>query len=426
MQKNNSFELLEIFDPEMAQLTKREETRQKSSLCLVASENYASIYTTALEGSIFANKQAEGYPGNRFARGCEIADEVETLAIERCKALFGCEYVNVQGMSATISNVAVLRALLEPGDCILAMELNHGGHLSHGAKFHISGTVYNPVFYGVDPKTERIDMDEVERLACEYKPKLIICGASSYSRLIDYKRFSEIAHEIGAYLMVDIAHPVGLIAAGVIPSPIPYADVVTSSTHKTWRGPRGCGIVMCKQELGKKIDQRIFPGLQGAPKMDMIAARAVLFRESMTEEFKDYQREVLKNAQAFADELLQGGIRLVSGGTDTHLILADVRGMIPTGKEAEDVLASVGIIINRNLIPFDTQSPKFTSGIRLGSPALTTRGFTEKDMREVARMLVNVLKFHKDTAVLNTIRKEVYEKAIQFPLFAEKWMPAHK
>lgn len=423
MYMDNSFELIKKFDPEIANLTIEEEARQLETLCLIASENYASPVTIGMEGTVWANKNAEGYPGRRFAGGCELADKIEKLAIERCKELFCCEYVNIQSMSSTLSNVAVLRALLKPGDTILSMELNQGGHLSHGAKFHYSGKMYNVVQYGLNPETETIDMEQVEKLAKEHKPQVIICGTSSYPRTVDYKRFGEIAKEVGAYLMVDIAHPVGLIAGGVIPSPVPYADVVTTSTHKTFRGPRGCGVIMCKAELGKKIDQQVFPGLQGAPKMDMIASRAVLFKECMTQEYKDYQHQVAKNAVALAEELKKCGLRLVSGGTETHLVLVDIRDLIPTGREAEDVLGSVGIVVNKNMIPFDPQSANLASGIRIGSPALTTRGFKEEDMREVARLLAKALKHHDDEAVLAEVKDAVRTKAMKYPMFSEEWNP---
>ena len=380
--------------------------------------------TLGMEGTVWANKNAEGYPGRRFAGGCELADRVDRLAVKRCKELFGCEYANVQSMSSTLSNVAVLRALLKPGDMILSMELNQGGHLSHGAKFHYSGKSYQVIQYGLNPKTEVIDMEQVERLAKEHRPKLIICGTSSYPLKVDYKRFGEIAREVGAYLMADIAHPVGLIAAGVIPSPIPYADVVTTSTHKTFRGPRGCGIIMCKEGLGKRIDQQIFPGMQGAPKMDMIASRAVLFKECMTPEYRAYQQQVAKNAEALADELKKCGLRLVAGGTQTHLVLVDVRGLISTGRQAEEVLESVGIVVNKNMIPYDPQPANLASGIRIGSPALTTRGFKEEDIRETARLLAETLKHCDNREKLQEISAKVREKAMRYPMFAKEWISA--
>lgn len=424
MYMDGSFEQIQKFDPEIAALTTEEEERQLHTLCLIASENYASLLTIGMEGTVWANKNAEGYPGRRFAGGCQLADKIEQLAVQRCKELFGCEYANVQSMSSTLSNIAVLRALLKPGDTILSMELNQGGHLSHGAKFHYSGKNYKVVQYGLNKETETIDMEQVESLAREYRPQLIICGTSSYPRKVDYQRFGQIARETGAYLMADIAHPVGLIAGGVISSPVPYADVVTTSTHKTFRGPRGCGIIMCREALGKKIDQQVFPGMQGAPKMDMIASRAVLFKECMTPEYRAYQQMVAKNAQALADELKKCGLRLVSDGTETHLVLVDVRELIPTGRQAEEVLGSVGIVVNKNMIPYDPQPANQASGIRIGSPALTTRGFKEDDIREVARLLAETLKHRDNPAVLSEIAIKVKTKAERYPMFAKEWIPA--
>ena len=423
MYMDGSFELIRRFDPEIANMTTDEEERQLSTLCLIASENYSSPLTVGMEGTVWANKNAEGYPGRRFAGGCELADQIEEIAKQRCKDLFGCEYVNIQSMSSTLANVAVLRALLKPGDTILSMELNQGGHLSHGAAFHYSGKTYKVVQYHLNPETEVIDMEEVERLAKEHKPQLIICGTSSYPRMVDYKRFGEIAREVGAYLLADIAHPVGLIAGGVIPSPIPHCDVVTTSTHKTFRGPRGCGIIMCKAELGRKIDSQVFPGMQGAPKMDMIASRAVLFKEAMTPEYKAYQQQVAKNAVALADELIKCGLRVVSGGTETHLVLVDIRDLIPNGRMAEDVLHDVGIVTNKNMIPYDPQPANLASGIRIGSPALTTRGFKEDDMREVAQLLAKTLKNRENPEVLAEVREAVARKAAQYPMFAKEWIP---
>lgn len=418
----NTFEKIKAFDKEIAFIVESEEERQLKTLSLIASENYASPLAAGLEGSIFTNKNAEGYPGNRFVGGCELADRVENIAKDRIAKLFDAEHINIQGMSATVANVAILRALLKPGDTILSMELNQGGHLSHGASFHYSGKNYNVVYYGLNKETEQIDMAEVRRLAEEHKPQVIICGASSYPRQIDYKEFGDIAKSVGAYMFADIAHPVGLIAAGLIQSPVPYADVVSTSTHKTWRGSRGCGVVMCKQELAKKIDYQIFPGLQGAPKMDMIAARAVQALESMTPEFVEYQKEVMENAQILAEELSKAGLRLISGGTNTHLLLVDVRKLIPSGKEAEEVLESVGIVVNKNMIPFDPQSPQITSGIRLGSPAPTTRGLTKDEFREVAGLIATTLKNYKDEVVLEEVRIKVSAIADKYPLFNEKWL----
>ncbi|UUX35518.1 serine hydroxymethyltransferase [Fundicoccus culcitae] len=406
----------------MAQLVIDEEERQASTLCLIASENYASPLAVGLEGSIFANKNAEGYPGRRYVGGVELADKVENLAKDRIAELFGAEHVNVQSMSATVGNVAILRGVLKPGDTILSMELDHGGHLSHGAAFHYSGKEYNAVFYGVNEETEMIDMEQVEALAKEYKPKLIICGASSYPRQIDYKRFAEIAHENDALLFADIAHPVGLIIAGIVPSPFPHADIVSTSTHKTWRGSRGGGVVMCKKKLARKIDSAIFPGIQGAPKMDMIAARAVQAKESATDLFKEYQQQVAKNAQVLAEELTNNGLRLVSGGTDTHLILVDVRNLIESGQLAEQVLESVGIVTNKNMIPFDPQPASVSSGLRIGTPALTTRGFKEDDIKKVAKLIVTTLKNKDDEYVLAEVKQEVDELIKGFPLFSDEWL----
>lgn len=422
MYMDGSFALIEKFDPEIAKMTIDEENRQLSTLCLIASENYSSPVTVGMEGTVWANKNAEGYPGRRFAGGCELADKVEELAKARACELFGAEYANVQSMSSTLANIAVLRALLKPGDTILSMELNQGGHLSHGAHFHYSGKMYNVVQYQLNKETEVIDMEQVEALAKEHKPQLIIAGTSSYPRCVDYKRFGEIAKEVGAYFMVDIAHPVGLIAGKVIPSPVPYADVVTTSTHKTFRGPRGAGIILCKAELGKKIDAAVFPGMQGAPKMDMIASRAVLFKEAMTPEYQAYQQQVAKNAVALADELQKCGLRVVSGGTETHLVLVDIRNLIPTGRMAEEVLESVGIVTNKNMIPYDPQPANQASGIRIGSPALTTRGFKEEDMREVARLLAKTLQNRENPEILAEIRAAVTEKAKKYPMFAEEWI----
>lgn len=423
MNHNEALTLVNAFDPEIMSLTEQEEKRQLETLCLIASENYSSPLALELEGSIWADKNAEGYPGRRFAGGCELADALEQLAMERCKELFRCEHVNMQSMSSTLANVAVLRALLQPGDTILSMKLDQGGHLSHGAGFHYSGKTYQSVHYGLNPETEQIDMEEVLRLALEYRPKVIICGASSYPMQIDYKRFREIADKVGAYLLADISHPAGLIAAGVIPSPVPYADVVTTSTHKSFRGPRGCGLIMCKEELGKKIDQQVFPGLQGAPKLDMIASRAVLFKECMTPEYKEYQRCVAANAKVLAEELTRCGLRLVSGGTQTHLILVDVKNLIQNGKTAEEVLHSVDIVTNKNMIPFDPLPPNLASGIRIGSCALTTRGLKEKEFRKVAQLLATALQNHQDKTVLADIKNQVDQIAAAYPLFSAEWLP---
>lgn len=423
MTRDDRADLLEPFDPEMAALTRQERERQLSTINLIASENFASPYAACLEGSIWANKNGEGYPGKRFVAGCELADRVEAIAIERAKALFGCEHANIQSMSATIGNVAILNALLKPGDVILSMELTHGGHLSHGAAFHYSGKAFKAVHYGVDRATERIDMEQVSSLAREHRPKMIICGCSSYPRTIDYAAFGEIAKSVGAILLVDLAHNVGLVAAGVIPSPFPHADVVSTSTHKTFRGPRGGGLILCKQEFAAKIDRAVFPGLQGAPKLDMIAARAVLFKECMTPEFRRYGAQVVANAQALADGCRAQGLRLVAGGTDTHLVLVDVTSVIASGKQAESVLESVGIITNRNGIPFDAHPPNVSSGIRIGSPFLTTRGMKEPDLFRVGRLIGQVLEQHREHQVLESAAQELSVMAGKFSLFSPEWLP---
>ena len=423
MTRDDRADLLEPFDPEMAALTRQERERQLSTINLIASENFASPYASCLEGSIWANKNGEGYPGKRFVAGCELADRVEAIAIERAKALFGCEHANVQSMSATIGNVAILNALLKPGDLILSMELTHGGHLSHGATFHYSGKAFKAIHYGVDRATERIDMEQVRSLAREHRPKIIICGCSSYPRTIDYAAFGEIAKSVGAILLVDLAHNVGLVAAGVIPSPFPHADVVSTSTHKTFRGPRGGGLILCKQEFAAKIDRAVFPGLQGAPKLDMIAARAVLFKECMTPEFRRYGAQVVANAQALADGCRSQQLRLVAGGTDTHLVLVDVTSVIASGKQAESVLESVGIITNRNGIPFDAHPPNVSSGIRIGSPFLTTRGMKEPDLFRVGRLIGQVLEQHKEHLALESAAQELSVMARKFSLFSPEWLP---
>ena len=417
-------DLVAQFDPEMARLVAAEERRQRDTVNLIASENYASPLALALEGSIFANKNAEGYPGKRFVAGCEHADAVERLAVARLKDLFGCEHANVQAMSATIANVALLGTVLEPGDRLLGMRLADGGHLSHGAEFHLSGKTFEAVHYGVDRQTERIDMDRVADSAKRHRPKLIVCGGSAYPRAIDYAAFGEIARSVGALLWADVAHTAGLIAAGVVPSPLPHADFVTTSTHKTWRGPRGFGVILCRQDWAERIDRALFPGIQGAPKMDMIAARAVFFKECATPEFREYARQVLDNAKALAEGLTEGGIRLVSGGTDTHLILADVRGQVPDGARAEALLAEVGIIANKNPIPFDPAPPTVSSGLRVGTAAMTTRGLETDEFRKIGALIARVLTDVKDPTVAEAARAEVANLVVDRPLFARRWLPA--
>lgn len=423
MKDSNAFALFEKLDPEMAQLLKKEEKRQKDTIGLIASENYASPMSTYLEGSVFTNKNTEGYPDKRFVGGCEFADAAEKLALERLKGIFGCEHANIQSANATIGNLAVLIGLLKPGDTVLSMNLSHGGHLSHGAPFHFSGKTFNVVQYGLNHESERIDLDEVRKLAEQYRPQIVVCGASSYPRLIDYARFADIAKSVGAIFWADIAHDVGLVAAGVIPSPVSHADVVTFSTQKTLRGPRGCGVILCREKYASKIDRAVFPTLQGGPKMDMLAARAVLFKECMTEEFKIYGKQVLLNAQALAQGCLSQGMRLITGGTDTHLIVADVTKLIPSGKDAEIVLESVGIVTNKNMIPFDTLPPNISSGIRIGSPLVTTRGLKEKEVYHIGTLVGKTLHNHNRPEVLNEIRGQVAEITAKYPLFADEWLP---
>lgn len=416
-------ERIRRFDPEMAALADAEYQRQLHTLCLIVSENYTSPYALALEGSILANKNAHGYPDSREVGGCEVVNAIERLAAQRIQQIFRCEHVNLQSMSASIANAAVLQALLKPRDTVLSLGTELGGHLSHGATDNISGMQYHVVHYGFDRQTEQIDMEQVAQLARQYRPRLIICGPGAYPRLVPYGKFAEIAREVGAYLLADIAHPAGLIAAGLVESPVPYADVVTTTTHKTWRGPRGCGVILCKQALAERIDKAVSPGIQGSPKMDMIAARAVLAKETMTEEFRAYQQCVLDNAQAFADELQKCGFRLVTGGTDTHLLLVDVRSHIHSGKAADAVLSQVGLVVNKEPLPFDTLPPDETGGIRLGTPALTTRGLQEAQFRQIAHWISEALYAANDPKQLRHIGAEVAALAARYPLFAEKWIP---
>ncbi|MBR2264773.1 MAG: serine hydroxymethyltransferase [Firmicutes bacterium] len=380
------FEEIRKVDPEVAEAIAKEVSRQNGKIELIASENFVSKAVMAAMGSPLTNKYAEGYPGKRYYGGCEYVDVTETLAIERAKALFGAEHANVQPHSGSQANFAVYTAFLKPGDTIMGMSLAEGGHLTHGSPVNVSGLQYNIVSYGVDQETGRIDYDEVERLAKEHHPKLIIAGASAYSRIIDFERFSKIAKEVGAIFMVDMAHIAGLVAAGLHPSPVPYADVVTTTTHKTLRGPRG-GLILCKAEHAKAIDKAIFPGIQGGPLCHVIAAKAVCFKEDMEPSFKDYQLQIIKNAQALAEGLLKRGFDLVSHGTDNHLMLVDLRSKGVTGKKAEKLLDSVGITCNKNAIPHDPEKPFVTSGIRLGTPAVTTRGMKEADMDEIAAII---------------------------------------
>lgn len=409
-----SYEFIRDYDTELYDAMENELQRQRDHIELIASENFTSRAVMQAMGSHLTNKYAEGYPGARYYGGCEYVDVVEQLAIDRVKALFGAEHANVQPHSGSQANVAVYLALLKPGDTILGMDLSHGGHLTHGSKASISGKYFDAHFYGVDPETERIDYEKAMQIAGECKPKLIIAGASAYSRFIDFAKMREIADEVGAYLMVDMAHIGGLVAAGVHPSPVPYADVVTSTTHKTLRGPRGA-IILCKDELKKKINSAVFPGTQGGPLMHIIAGKAVCFKEAMSDEFKAYQTQVVKNAAVLADTLSKGGIRLVSGGTDNHLILADIMSLGRTGMEVQELLDAAHITANKNSIPFDTQSVKLTSGMRFGTPAVTTRGMGESEMVEIGNMIVKLI--NEGDAAVEDVKARVIELCDRFPLY---------
>ena len=408
---------LKIVDPEIQKAIDQELSRQREKLEMIASENIVSTAVMQAQGSILTNKYAEGYPGKRYYGGCEYVDIVEQLAIDRAKKLFGAEYANVQPHSGAQANTAVYFALLQPGDTILGMNLTDGGHLTHGSPVNISGKYFKIIPYGVDKETERIDYDELERLAKEHQPKLIVGGASAYSRVIDFERMAQIAKSVGAYLMIDMAHIAGLVAAGLHPSPVPYADVVTTTTHKTLRGPRG-GLILCRDaEFGKQFNKAIFPGIQGGPLMHVIAAKAVAFKEALSDEFKVYQQQVLDNAKVLADELVKKGFRIVSGGTDNHLMLVDLRSKNITGKEAQFLLDEIGITANRNTIPFEPLSPFVTSGIRLGTPALTTRGLKEEDIREVADIIADVIENREDSAVIEAAKAKVQAICKKFPLY---------
>lgn len=409
-----SYESIKSYDAELYEAMEKELGRQRDHIELIASENFVSRAVMEAMGSHLTNKYAEGYPGARYYGGCEHVDVVEQLAIDRVKELFGAEHANVQPHSGSQANVAVYLALLKPGDTILGMDLSHGGHLTHGSKASISGKYFNSCFYGVDPETERIDYEKAMQIAGECKPKIIIAGASAYSRIIDFKKMREIADEVGAYLMVDMAHIGGLVAAGVHPSPVPYADVVTSTTHKTLRGPRGA-IILCKDELKKKINSAVFPGTQGGPLMHIIAGKAVCFKEAMSDEFKAYQTQIVKNAAVLADTLAAGGIRLVSGGTDNHLILADTFSLGRTGMEVQELLDMANITANKNAIPFDTQPVKLTSGMRFGTPAVTTRGMGENEMVEIGNMIVRLVK--EGEAAVPEVKQQVIELTDRFPLY---------
>ncbi|MCI8434910.1 MAG: serine hydroxymethyltransferase [Clostridia bacterium] len=408
--------LIEQADPEVAASMRRELPRQRDNIELIASENFVSPAVMAAMGSHLTNKYAEGYPGKRYYGGCVYVDEVEELARERAKALFGCEYVNVQPHSGANANFATFFALLNPGDTVLGMSLAHGGHLTHGSPVNYSGKYFNIVPYGLADDTETIDYDEVERLALTHKPKLILAGASAYPRVIDFKRFREIADKVGAYFMVDIAHIAGLVIAGEHPSPVPYADVVTTTTHKTLRGPRG-GMIMCKEALGKQIDKAVFPGTQGGPLMHVIAAKAVAFKEALEPSFKAYQHQVVLNAKAMAAALKANDIDMVSGGTDNHLMLVKLIKNNITGKELEHLLDECRVTVNKNAVPNDPQSPFVTSGIRVGTPSVTTRGMGEKEMQVIADCIAKVI--HEKEAALPAVKKQVAALCEKFPLYAD-------
>ena len=415
----NLKEVLQQSDPEIAKYVNGELNRQREKLELIASENIVSPAVLAAQGSVLTNKYAEGYPGKRYYGGCEFVDEVETLAIERAKKLFGAEYANVQPHSGAQANMAVFFALLQPGDTVMGMNLNDGGHLTHGSPVNMSGKYFNIVPYGVDKETETIDYDALEAQAKECKPKLIVAGASAYARTLDFPRLAEIAHGVGAYLMVDIAHIAGLVAAGEHPSPIPYADVVTTTTHKTLRGPRG-GMILCRDaEFGKQFNKAVFPGIQGGPLMHVIAAKAVALGEALRPEFKEYAKQVVRNAAVLAKTLQEEGFRIVSGGTDNHLMLVDLTNKGITGKTAQTVLDEVNITANRNTIPFEPLSPFVTSGLRLGTPALTTRGFKEADLQEVGKIIALVLSDTENEEKKAEARKRVAALCKKYPLYAE-------
>lgn len=403
-------------DPEIFEAIEKEKERQQNNIELIASENFVSEAVMEAIGSVLTNKYAEGYPGKRYYGGCEFVDVAEDLARNRVKELFGAEHANVQPHSGAQANMAVYSALLEPGDTVLGMNLSHGGHLTHGSPVNFSGKLYNFEAYGVEKETEQINYDVVLQKAKEVKPKLIVAGASAYSRTIDFAKFREIADEVGAYLMVDMAHIAGLVAAGLHPNPVPYADVVTTTTHKTLRGPRG-GVILCKAEYAKKIDSAVFPGMQGGPLMHVIAAKAVAFKEALSDEFKEYAKQVVKNAAVLAEELTNAGVRVVSGGTDNHLLLLDMKPLGLTGRDAEKVLDDILITTNKNTIPFDTESPAVTSGIRVGTAAVTTRGFKEPEIREVAAIIVTALQNYENEQVLNEMRQRVLNLTERFPLY---------
>jgi glycine hydroxymethyltransferase len=406
------------FDPEIAQSIRDETERENNTLEMIASENFVSAEVQEAQGSVMTNKYAEGYPGKRYYGGCEFVDIAETLAIERAKNLFSAEHANVQPHSGSQANMAVYHTVLNPGDTILGMNLSHGGHLTHGCPVNFSGYTYNVVSYGVNQETELIDYDEVRKLAIENKPKMIIVGASAYPRVIDPVKFREIADEVDAKIMTDIAHPSGLVAAGLYPSPVPYSEFVTTTTHKTLRGPRG-GMILCREKDAKEVNKKIFPGIQGGPLMHIIAAKAVAFKEALSPDFITYQKQVIANAKCLAKFLIDQGYKIVSGGTDTHLMLVDLRPQDITGKDAEAALEKAGITVNKNTVPFETRSPFVTSGIRVGTPALTTRGMKENEMHKIGEMIVQTLEKIDDDSYHAETRNKVRELCDQFPLHLE-------
>jgi glycine hydroxymethyltransferase len=407
---------LKSADPPVHAAIERETARENEKLLLIASENYASPAVLEAQGSVFTNKYAEGYPARRYYAGCEFADEVETLAIERARELFGAEHVNVQPHSGTQANMAVFFTVLKPGDRVMGMSLAHGGHLSHGAPVNFSGTLYENLSYGVRKDTGRIDYDEVRELARQFRPKMMIAGASAYSRVLDFEAFAKIAKEVGAYFMADIAHIAGLVAAGLHPSPVPHADFVTTTTHKTMRGPRG-GMIMCPEKYARAIDKTVFPGIQGGPLMHVVAAKAVAFKEALTGEFREYQRAVVANAKTLAGELARRGFDIISGGTDNHLMLIDLTGKGITGKDAEQALDACGVTLNKNAVPFDARPPAVTSGIRIGTPCVTTRGMGEAEMAEIAEVIEAVVVNHRDERELSAVRERVRALCQRFPVY---------
>ncbi len=412
------YQMIRASDPELAVALEKELNRQQFNLELIASENIVSRSVMAIQGSVLTNKYAEGYPDKRYYGGCEFVDLAEELAIERARKLFQAAYVNVQPHSGSQANMAVYFALLKTGDTVLGMDLAHGGHLTHGSPASFSGRLFHFVHYGVHPETGIIDYDHLKALAEQHQPKMIVAGASAYPRIIDFKQFADIAASVGAYLMVDMAHIAGLVAAGVHPSPIPYADVTTSTTHKTLRGPRG-GLILSKADYGRQLNKEIFPGIQGGPLMHVIAAKAAAFLEALSDEFKTYQIQTIKNAGTLSEHLMAGGVNLVSGGTDNHLLLADLRNLGVTGKDAETALGLAGITVNKNTVPFDTLGPSITSGVRIGTPAITTRGMKEPEMALVAKMILDVLRNTGNESVIQKVNRQARELCEAFPIYNE-------